>query len=203
MNKVFAYLITGVILLGLMAGGYVASDRIFGDNSKVKSTIIAGAPQIGGAFSLVNNKGENVTEKDFQGKLMLVFFGYTNCPDVCPTEMSVFANVMQELGDEGKDVTPVFITVDPDRDTVEVVDEFVQAFDASIVGLTGTPEQINAVKKGYRIYGHAVDKEKDPEFYLVDHTSFTYLMDRQGKLYTAFSYGTSAEKIIKAIKEIL
>jgi len=203
MNKFFAFAVGGLVLIGLVVAGFVISQSMFGSNSKNRSGIIVGAPQIGGAFTLTNNKGETVTEKDFEGKLMLVFFGYTFCPDVCPTEMNVFGNVVQGLGEAAKEITPVFITVDPTRDTVAVMDEFVQAFHPSIVGLTGTEEQINVVKKAYRAYGQAANKKDDPDYYLVDHTSFTYLMDKDGSLATVFSYGTSPEEIIKKIKETL
>ncbi len=203
MNKFFAYAVAGLVLFGVVVAGFVISDAMFGSNSKNRSGVIVGAPQIGGEFTLTNNKGQVVTEKDFKGKLMLVFFGYTFCPDVCPTEMNVFVNVVQGLGDAAKDIVPVFITVDPKRDTVEVMDEFVQAFHPSIVGLTGTETQINSVKKAFRAYGQAVNEKDDPEFYLVDHTSFTYLMDKDGILSTVFSYGTSPEEIIETIKDVL
>ena len=203
MNKIFAFAVAGLVLVGLVVAGFVVSDAMFGSNSKNRSGIIIGAPQIGGEFTLTNHNGEIVTHKDFNGKLMLVFFGYTFCPDVCPTEMTVFVNVVQGLGAAAKEITPVFITVDPKRDTPEVMNEFVQAFHPSIVGLTGTEEQINKVKKAYRAYGQAVNDKEDPEFYLVDHTSFTYLMDKDGTLATVFSYGTSPEEIIAKIKETL
>lgn len=203
MNKFFAYAVAGLVLFGVVVAGFVISDAMFGSNSKNRSGVIVGAPQIGGEFTLTNNKGQVVTEKDFKGKLMLVFFGYTFCPDVCPTEMNVFVNVVQGLGDAAKDIVPVFITVDPKRDTVEVMDEFVQAFHPSIVGLTGTETQINSVKKAFRAYGQTVNEKDDPEFYLVDHTSFTYLMDKDGTLSTVFSYGTSPEEIIEKIKDVL
>ena len=203
MNKFFAYAVAGLVLFGVVVAGFVISDAMFGSNSKNRSGVIVGAPQIGGEFTLTNNKGQVVTEKDFKGKLMLVFFGYTFCPDVCPTEMNVFVNVVQGLGDAAKDIVPGFITVDPKRDTVEVMDEFVQAFHPSIVGLTGTETQINSVKKAFRAYGQAVNEKDDPEFYLVDHTSFTYLMDKDGILSTVFSYGTSPEEIIETIKDVL
>ena len=203
MNKIFAYAVAALVVVGFTIAMLVFSGVIPGaPGSNQRSGIIAGAPQIGGPFTLVNNKGETVTDKDFQGKLMLIFFGYTFCPDVCPTEMQTFTQVMDALGDDGKEVTPVFITVDPARDNVAVVDEFVQAFHPSIIGLTGSEDQIDDVKKKYRAYGKKVD-EGDDEYYLVDHTSFTYLMGRDGSLQTVFSYGTTPEQITKTIQEKL
>jgi cytochrome oxidase Cu insertion factor (SCO1/SenC/PrrC family) len=203
MNRFFSYSVAVLVVVGVIIAAFVISNEMFGGRSGGNSTVVAGASQIGGAFTLTNNKGEAVSDEDYKGKLMLVFFGYTFCPDVCPTELNVMAQVVQGLGADAKEVAPVFITVDPERDTVAVLNDYVQAFDPSIIGLTGTNEQITSVKKLYRAYGQAVDKDKDPEFYLVDHTSFTYLMGRDGKLVTVFSYGTKPEEIISKIEEIL
>jgi cytochrome oxidase Cu insertion factor (SCO1/SenC/PrrC family) len=203
MNKFFAYSVAVLVVIGVAIATMILTGTMPGPQSNSRSGKIVGAPQIGGAFSLVNHKGQAVTEKDFLGKPMLIFFGYTNCPDVCPTEMNVFAQVLQGLGDQADQVNPVLITVDPTRDTVEVMNEFVNAFDPRITGLTGTEEQIIAVKKAYRAYGQAVNKKDDPEYYLVDHTSFSYLMGVDGTLSTVFSYGTGPEEIISKIQEIL
>jgi cytochrome oxidase Cu insertion factor (SCO1/SenC/PrrC family) len=203
MNKFFAYAVSVLVVVGLVVAAFVISNEMFGERIQGSSRVIVGAPQIGGPFTLVDENGQQVTDEDFKGKLMLVFFGYTFCPDVCPTELNVYAEVMQGLGDEADQVTPVFITIDPERDTVEVVKEYTDAFHPSIVGLTGSTEQIAHVKKQYRAYGQAVDKDKDPEFYLVDHTSFSYLMGKDGEMITVFSYGTKAEEIITNIQKLL
>lgn len=203
MNKFFAYAVAVLVVIGVVVAVFVISNEMFGDRIQGNSRVVVGAPQIGGAFTLVNENGDQVTDEDFKGKLMLVFFGYTFCPDVCPTELNVFAEVMQGLGNDAEKVTPVFITIDPDRDTPEVMKEYTEAFHPAIVGLTGSTEQIAHVKKLYRAYGQAVDKDKDPEFYLVDHTSFSYLMGRDGEMITVFSYGTKPEKIISNIQELL
>ncbi len=202
MNKIFAYAVALLVVVGLTIAALVMTGVIPGAQNKGRSGVIAGAPQIGGPFTLTNNKGESVTDKNFHGKMMLVFFGYTFCPDVCPTEMQTFTQTIMALGEDAKDVVPVFITVDPKRDTVDVIDEFVAAFHPSIVGLTGSEEQIANVKKQYRAYGQKVD-DGDPEYYLVDHTSFTYLMGRDGALESVFSYGTSPEEMTKKIRELL
>ncbi|MEH6403983.1 MAG: SCO family protein [Sneathiella sp.] len=200
MNKVFAYTVALFVVIGVTVAALVLTGIIPSASNSGRSGIIVGAPQIGGEFTATNNKGKAVSDKDFQGKMMLVFFGYTFCPDVCPTEMQTFSQVMSELGDDAASVTPVFITIDPARDTVPVIDEFVQAFHPSIVGLTGTNDQIDQIKKAYRAYGQQVEGD-DSEYYLVDHTSFTYLMGTDGKLITVFSYGTTPEEITKTIKE--
>jgi len=205
MNKVFTlliafFLLASAVVIGLWATGLVQ----FGPGSKTgsSSVVIAGAPQIGGPFELTNHKGEPVTNADFEGKLMLVFFGYTFCPDVCPTEMQTLSVAMQQLGDDGADVVPVFVTVDPKRDTVELMSEFVEAFHPSFVGLTGTEEQITDIKKKYKAYSQR-EENGDPDYYLVDHTSYTYLMGRDGKLISVFSYGTPPEDMVTKIREEL
>lgn len=204
MNKVFTLLIAlfltaSAVVIGLWATGLVQ----FGAGGKSGSSIvIAGAPQIGGAFELVNHKGEAVTNADFNGKLMLVFFGYTFCPDVCPTEMQTLSVVMEELGDDAGDAVPVFVTVDPSRDTVPVMAGFVEAFHPSFVGLTGSEAQIADIKKRYKVFSQR-DENGDPEYYLVDHTSYTYLMDRKGDLITVFAYGTPPEDMVAKIREQL
>ncbi|WP_169546261.1 SCO family protein [Sneathiella aquimaris] len=203
MNKIFTYSVAALVVAGFTIAVLFFTGLIPGSRGTSQgSGIIAGAPQIGGAFELVDNKGNTVTDKTFHGKMSLIFFGYTFCPDVCPTEMQTFAQVMEALGDDAEQVTPIFITVDPSRDTVEVVDEFVQSFHPAIVGLTGSEAQVETVKKMYRAYSQK-QEDGDPEYYLVDHTSFTYLMGPDGQLSTVFRYGTTPEEITTHIKEQL
>ncbi|MCF8465826.1 MAG: SCO family protein [Sneathiella sp.] len=200
MNKIFVFLIAFFLLASALAIGLWVTGVFQGDGRLSGSSIVVGVPQIGGSFELVNHKGETVTDKDFRGKLMLVFFGYTNCPDVCPTEMQTISLTMEELGDDAADVVPIFITVDPKRDTVAAMAGFVEAFHPSLIGLTGSKAQINDVKKKYRVYGEKAEGD-DPDYYLVDHTSFTYLMGRDGSLITVFSYGTPPEEMAAKIRE--
>ncbi len=162
-------------------------------------------PSVGGPFTLVNHKGETVTEKDFLGKYMLVFFGYTYCPDVCPTALSDMAAVLDMLGEEkAQKVVPVFISVDPARDTPEHLAEYVSFFHPRTVGLTGTEEQIKAVAREYRVYYRKNDPAgNDPQDYLVDHTSIIYLMGPDGKLVTHFSHGTDPKAMAERIGQLL
>ncbi|WP_373087773.1 SCO family protein [Sneathiella sp.] len=202
MNKIFGFFIVFFLLVSSLGIGLWVSGEFNmpGDRPSSKSTVIVGGPQLGGPFELVNHKGETVTDEDFRGKLMLVFFGYTNCPDVCPTEMQTISLAMQALGDDADEVVPIFVTVDPARDTVDVMADFVSAFDPSLIGLTGTDAQIDKIKDEYRVYGEKGEGE-DQDYYLVNHTSFTYLMGRDGKLVTVFSYGTPAEDMAAKIRE--
>jgi protein SCO1/2 len=204
MNKIFTILIIFFLLAGATAVGLWMAGALpgVGKDQGRSSSLVVGVPQIGGPFSLVNHKGERVTEADFKGKLMLVFFGFTHCPDVCPTELQTISVAMQELGDAADQVTPVFITVDPERDTQELMADFVEAFDPSIVGLTGSQDEIADVMKKYRVYAQKRD-EQDSEYYLVDHSAYTYLMDRDGELITVFSFGVSPEEMTAKIRENL
>lgn len=169
------------------------------------ATSTSSGPTVGGPFELVNHKGEVVTDKTFQGGYMMVFFGYTYCPDVCPTVLSDIATTLDILGDEkGGKITPVMISVDPARDTPEHLAEYVSFFHPRTVGLTGTEEQIKAAARAYRVY-YSINKPQsdDPLDYLVDHTSIVYLMGPDGKLVTHFSHGTTPEVIAERLGKIL
>jgi protein SCO1/2 len=165
----------------------------------------SGAASIGGPFELVNQDGETVTQDTFKGKYMLAYFGYTFCPDVCPTELQVMGTAMDMMpGDVAKEITPVFFTVDPERDTVEAIAEYVPYFHDRMVGLTGTVEQTTAAAKAYRVYYAKAIPEGEPEdtdTYLMDHSSFVYLMDRDGQFVRHFNYGTSPEDMAKGVTE--
>lgn len=158
------------------------------------------AASIGGPFELVDQSGRTVTEADYAGKFLLVYFGYTFCPDVCPTELLVISQALDELGDDAEDIQPIFITVDPERDTVDLMAQYVPSFHPRLVGLTGTVEQVNAAAKAYRVYFRkgAVDEEGE---YLMDHTSITYFMSPDGEYVAHFSYGQGPEKMAEIIRK--
>jgi protein SCO1/2 len=162
-----------------------------------------GKALIGGPFELVNHKGETVTQADFAGKHMLVFFGFTNCPDVCPAKLNSISVALDRLGPLADEVTPLFITVDPERDTPERVAQYVSNFSAQIVGLTGTPEQIRKAAGAYRAYYAKVDLEGSASGYTMDHSAFTYLMDENGEYVTHFAYGDSIDKMAERLRREL
>lgn len=165
----------------------------------------SGTASIGGPFELVNQDGKTVTQDDFKGKYMLAYFGYTFCPDVCPTELQVIGTALDMMPDDvANEVTPVFFTVDPERDTVEAVAEYVPYFHDRMVGLTGTVEQTTAAAKAYRVYyakSIPEGQSEDTDTYLMDHSSFVYLMDRDGQFVRHFNYGTSPEDMAKGVTE--
>jgi len=163
----------------------------------------SGKALIGGPFDLVTHDGRTVTPADFVGKHMLVFFGFTHCPDVCPAKLNTISVALDDLGPLADRVTPVFITVDPERDTPERMAEYVSNFSADIVGLTGTPEQIKRAAKAYRVYYAKVEMENSASGYTMDHSAFTYLMDENGEYATHFAYGDSAAKMTDRLRREL
>lgn len=158
---------------------------------------------ISGRFSLVDHNGNRVTDEDFRGKWLLVFFGYTHCPDVCPTTLNEIAEVMERLAADADKVQPLFITVDPERDTPDAMAEYVAAFDPRIVGLTGTPEQIKAATGSFRVYYAKAPGEEAPGGYLMDHSAFLYLMNPEGRFETAFGFQDGVKKIVSGIRKYL
>ena len=160
---------------------------------------------IGGPFTLTDHHGKTVTDKTYLGQYLLVYFGYGYCPDVCPTELANIAAAMDDLGDKANKVTPLFITVDPERDTVKHLAAYVKNFDPRMVGLTGSAEQIKQAAKVYRVYYRKAEPApgNPPKDYLMDHSSVIYLMDRKGGYITHFTHRSQSEDIEAAIREHL
>lgn len=140
------------------------------------SAIAGGSGAIGGPFTLVNGSGETVTETQVITKPSLIYFGYTFCPDVCPLDVARNAIAIDILSEQGIAAQPVFISIDPKRDTPQVVGEYARAMHEDMIGLTGTPEQVKAASQTYKTYYRAQDAEEGDDFYLVDHSTFTYLV---------------------------
>lgn len=161
-----------------------------------------GSVPIGGPFTLVDHTGQQVTEDDFGGRYLLVFFGFTNCPDICPTTLADIARVMSLLGDDAGAVQPLFISLDLARDTPERLSEYLKAFDAGIVGLTGTAEQIAGVAEAFHTYYEQQPADADG-YYSVDHQANTYLMTPANQYLTHFSFGTSPEVMARTVREAI
>ena len=171
----------------------------------IRSAAGIGAPsgvQVGGDFSLVNQDGKPVTAASYRGRWMLVYFGYTFCPDVCPTELQTISSALDSLGSQADQVVPVFITVDPERDTPAHLGEYVKLFSDRLVGLTGTPQQIAAAARAYRVYYQKV-VPKNSTTYLMDHSSFLYLMGPDGTFRALFRPGTTVQDLAEAIRSRL
>ncbi len=153
---------------------------------------------LGGPFDLIDSSGHPVTDRSFRGKWMLVYFGYTYCPDVCPTTLQTISNVLDQLGDKAIQIAPIFITVDPERDTPAAVGQYVALFDQRFTGLTGSAAQVAAAEATYRVYSHRVNAPGSKS-YVVDHSSYIYLDGPDGKLKALFQDGMTEPDMVIAI----
>ena len=188
--------------LAALAGIIGAIAFLPGALSPLSNVRTVGKALVGGPFSMTNHKGERVTDRTYRGKLMLVYFGFTYCPDICPAGLQTISAALDNLGDKSKGVVPLFITVDPERDTPEQLAQYVSSFHPSVVGLTGTAEEVAAVAKAYRVY---YKKVQDPALadYTMDHTSFVYLMDGKGEFVTHFPHAVPVEKLAARLAKAL
>ena len=193
---VIAITLAGLLILA--AGGLVA--LAVRDNPKgAAGTVLASA--IGGQFRLVDQNGKPFTEADLRGKWHLVFFGYTHCPDTCPTTLNELSLALDRLGKQRDDFAIVFITVDPERDTPAVLKSYVENFDGPIVGLTGTPEEVAQAARDYRVY-YAKYPRADGG-YDMDHSAVIYVMDPQGRFTATFTPDSTAPAISERLQKLL
>jgi protein SCO1 len=153
-------------------------------------------------FALPDVSGQTKTLADFKGKAVVLFFGFAQCPDVCPTTMAEIAAVKKSLGNDGEKVTAVFVTVDPERDTPQVLKAYMESFDPSFTALRGTPEQTAALAKYFKIYYKKVEG-KTPTSYTIDHTAASFVYDPQGKLRLYTRYGMGATALAEDLKILL
>jgi protein SCO1 len=160
-----------------------------------------GSAEIGGSFAMIAQDGRVVTNADLAGRPYLVFFGYTHCPDFCPTALFDISAVFKELGPDKK-IAALFVTVDPERDTPDILKTYLQNFDSRIIGLTGDPSKTEAVAKAFRAYAKKVPSEKSGD-YTVDHTGFVYLMDKRGKFVRAFNLQTPPRQAARELAAYL
>ena len=191
-----------VIVAGFLIGalGSAALLVLGGQGPMVETT---GKALIGGPFTLVDQTGRTVTDQDFRGRYMLVFFGFTHCPDVCPAELQVMSASLDELGPKADEMVPIFITLDPERDTQEAMGAFVKNFGSRFVGLTGSPEAIAAAADAYRVAYAKVQEDTRKPDYSIDHSGLVYLMGKDGEYITQFPYGTPAAKMTETLRRYL
>jgi cytochrome oxidase Cu insertion factor (SCO1/SenC/PrrC family) len=160
---------------------------------------LPGGITLGGPFSLTDSQNHEVTDATYRGRWMLVYFGYTFCPDVCPTELQTIVGALDNLGPAAASVTPIFITIDPERDTPAALADYTKLFDERIIGLTGSSAQIAAATRAYRVY-YAKSAPKDAATYLMDHSSFIYLMGPDGKFRALYRQGMSPQELADGIR---
>jgi protein SCO1 len=188
------YAIIGLLLaiLLLAAGGY-----LFLSGSQ------PAALTVGGPFSLIDGDGKPVTDQTWRGKYLLVYFGYTYCPDVCPTTLTSVAAALDKLGPKADQIQPLFITVDPKRDTPAVVKQYAAAFSPRLIGLTGTPEQIAVTAKEYRVYYAEHRTGPGPDDYSMDHSSVLYLMGPDGRFIAQVRADQDGPEIAAALTKLM
>jgi cytochrome oxidase Cu insertion factor (SCO1/SenC/PrrC family) len=192
-------LIFALVVLGIAA--ITGLGALMLTNSLPGGPIGSGTALVGGPFTLTDHNGKRVTDQDFRGKYVLVFFGFTYCPDVCPSELQVMSAALDQLGPEGEKIQPVFITIDPARDTPEAMKIYVSNFHPRMVGLTGSDADIAAVAKAYRVYYAKAKGTENQKDYLMDHTTILYLMGPDGKFVKHFTYGTEAKGLAEALRQ--
>jgi protein SCO1 len=156
-----------------------------------------GSASVGGPFTLVDHQGRTVTEKDVTGRPHLVFFGFTHCPDVCPTTLFQISEVLKATGERGRDLRALFITVDPERDRPEVLKDYLSSFDDRILGLTGDPAAVDEAVKTYRGYARKVPTQSGD--YTMEHTSYVYLMDRRNRFVSTLSLNRPADETAREV----
>jgi protein SCO1/2 len=193
-----------VIVAGFLIGALSGAALLVVTNSGPGPMVqTSGKALIGGPFTLVDQAGKTVTDQDFRGRYMLVFFGFTHCPDICPAELQVMSAALDELGPKADQVVPVFITLDPERDTQAAMAAYVKNFSPRFVGLTGSPEAIAAAAKAYRVAYSKFQQDKSTSDYSIDHSALVYLMGKDGEYITHFAYGTPASKMTETLRRYL
>lgn len=199
MTRVSALVAAAVVVIGLAVGGYLAFRP--GDADPFvdcrRGAVAAGAATIGGPFTLTDGDGRRVTDAELIKGPTLVYFGYTFCPDICPTDVSRNALAAEALSEKGVDVGQLFVTIDPARDTPAAVKQFTSAIDPAIVGLTGSDADIAAAAKAYKVYYRKAGD--DPQYYLMDHSTFTYLMAPGTGFLEFYSSDTSPEDMAESV----
>jgi len=188
-----------LVAIGLIAGlAAPRAEPAQRSAAEVMDILMWGREPVGGPFALVDHTGKTRTERDFRGKLLLVYFGFTYCPDVCPTDLQNIGLAIDQLGTAGSRVQPLFITVDPERDTPAHLAEYLPMFHPRLIGLTGDAAAIRKIADAYKVYYAKVPNLKGDD-YTVDHTAFIYLMGADGEYLGFFPPGTTPERIVEMV----
>ncbi len=194
---VLSWLVCVLALVALLA--WVGRDILPAGDGQPSDTI----PIVKGAFSLQSPTGATVTEQDFKGRYMLVFFGFTHCPDICPTTLLLLQNVVAKLGEDGKKLQPIFITVDPERDTPALVGDYVSHFGNGVVGLSGTPAQVKAAADNFKVYFSKVEMSDPSMGYMINHSGFIYLLGPDGQYLSHFAHDVSESDLEAGLRKFV
>jgi protein SCO1/2 len=189
------FIATAILLISLTSTN--AQDTSPRPASELMDAVMWGKEPIGGPFTLVDTDGRSRNSEEFRGQLLLVYFGFTYCPDICPTDLQAMGLALDQLGEGGSAVQPLFITLDPERDTREHLGEYVKLFHPRLIGLTGERADVTKAADAYRVYYAKVPRDGD---YTIDHSSFVYLMGRDGSFLGFFPPGTPPERMAAAIR---
>jgi len=195
-----------VVVIGLMVGAVTALTVFPQARARLmpaSGVRVVGQALVGGPFTLTDHTGKRVTDRDFRGRYMIVFFGFTFCPDVCPSALQVISAALDKLGPKADRFVPILITVDPERDTPMQLASYVQSFHPRLLGLTGTPAEIDAVVKAYRVYVKKVPDPKSTAGYSIDHTSLIYVMGPDGAYRTHFTHSTDVDAMAGRLAKLL
>lgn len=187
----------GAVALAVVAAGGLWAWRSWGPTV---TAAVEGEALVGGPFELVNGEGETVTDADFAGRPFVIFFGFTHCPDICPTSLFEMAQWIDALGPAADELRFAFVTVDPERDTPAVMRDYVGAFSERIIPLTGTLAQVDRVLDAYRVYAKKVPLEGGG--YTMDHSAFVYLMDEDGRYEAHITYGEESERALAKLRAL-
>ncbi len=187
--------VTGGVLVALLAVWWWAQTQ------SAVTVMESGRAAIGGPFALVDGDGNTVTDADFRGRPFVVFFGFTHCPDICPTTLWEMTTWIERLGDDADAAHFAFVTVDPERDTPEVMRAYVDSFTDRIVPLTGSPAQVEAMLRTYRVFARKVSL--DDGDYTVDHSTMVYLMDRDGAYVSHITHGEDPERAVARLRDLV
>ena len=200
--KVFITL--GIIILAIGGSiwvGKIMHDQKTSDDAQENAYIVKANTDIGGNFSLTNHKGEKISLSDYPESLKILYFGYTYCPDFCPAELSNISKVMDMLGAASLKVQPFFITIDPQRDDLETLSTYMQNFHPQFIALRGEEKETELIKNAYKLYAVKAEEKDHPEDYLIDHSTFVYLLDKNNRLLSLFKYATPPEIMYREIKK--
>ena len=201
-HRLASLALAGALLLGVASLGYAQTTaQSKAESTRLMSELMSGKGQVGGPFTLLDHTGKKRSLAEFKGKVVLIYFGYMFCPDICPTDLSNLAALLKRLGKDGDQVQTIFITLDPARDTPELIGKYVQHFDKRILGLRGTEQQTKQVATQYKTFYEKVSLKGNQ--YVIDHTAFIYIVNRAGKYLAFFPPGTSPERMEVMVREAL
>jgi cytochrome oxidase Cu insertion factor (SCO1/SenC/PrrC family) len=186
----------------LYLGSETPAEGSRADAARLMGELMSGKGPVGGPFTLSDQTGHRRSLADFRGKLVLLYFGFAACPDVCPTDLLAIANVIRSLGPDGDELQPVFVTLDPERDTREALGAYAAAFHPRFVALSGTVEETRRVATSYKVAYEKV-RPAGAATYSIDHTAYVFLLDREGRFVTLFPPGTPAERMLTMVREQL